>query len=193
MSRGSWASLPGVVLLLMSPALAFAHAGGDGGAHHGFADGLVHPFTGIDHLAAMLCVGIWSALAMERRPWVVPLAFIAVLALGAMPGAAGFAWPAVEPMVAASVLVLGLLVATRLRVGMFVGAVLVGAFALFHGAAHGQELIGWPALAGMVVGTALLHAAGLAIGAVLLREKSGWCARVAGSGVALLGAALLFA
>ncbi len=162
---------------------AFAHGGGD--HHHGFLSGFLHPITGPDHLAAMLAVGVWSAMA-TRRLWVAPVSFAALLLAGALLARAGVAFPAIEPMIAASLLVVGLLLAAQVKLPEAAGAVLVGAFALFHGAAHGQELAGGGALAGMVLGTALLHAAGIAIGLGLRRAHHG-LPRAAGALVALMG------
>ena len=182
---------------LLVPIWAQAHTGADAGAHHGlgFVEGLVHPFTGFDHLAAMLAVGAWSALVMRgRQVWTAPLAFAATLLAGAVLGAAGVAVPAVEPMIAASLLVLGLLVATRRALAPALGAALVGGFALFHGVAHGAELAASAsmaaALAGMVSGTVALHLAGVGLGR-LLQSRSVWLTRIAGGGVAVLGMTLL--
>lgn len=165
--------------------LALAHVGADGGGHHGFASGLLHPITGLDHLAAMVAVGVWSA-ATTRRFWIAPIAFALTLFAGALLAQAGVGFPAIEPMIAASMLVVGLLLAARARLPEAAGAVLVGAFALFHGAAHGQELSGLAALLGMVAGTALLHVAGMGLGRVLIRH-SVWWTRAAGAVVALMG------
>lgn len=180
---------------LVLPLAALAHAGADAGGHHGFAGGLAHPFTGLDHLAAMLAVGLWSGLS-ARRVWVAPFAFAGLLLVGALLAGAGLALPAVEPMIAASLLVLGLLLATRQAMPAGMAALLVGGFALFHGAAHGGELSGGAALAGMVLATALLHAAGLGMGLALHRHgdaASRWLPRVAGLAVAGFGSTLLFA
>ncbi|EGI78435.1 HupE/UreJ family protein [Hylemonella gracilis] len=151
------------LLLLGASLAASAHVGADGGGHHGFLAGFSHPFFGLDHLAAMLAVGVWSALAV-RRIWVAPLAFALTLLAGALLAQAGLTFPAVEPMIAASLLVVGLLLALRAQLSAAAAAALVAVFALFHGAAHGNELTGAPALAGMVLGTALLHGAGLLLG-----------------------------
>jgi urease accessory protein len=174
--------------LWIAPALAFAHTG-DGSLHdHGFATGFAHPFTGLDHLGAMLAVGLWSALAQRgKNVLVAPVSFAGLLLIGALLGMAGFTLPAVEPMVAASVLVLGLLAAVRFHLNAAASGALFGAFALFHGLAHGAELQGYAALAGMVVATALLHGIGIALGLKLTTRT----ARVAGGGIALLGAGLL--
>jgi urease accessory protein len=179
------------VLAACLPAAALAHSGADAGAHHGFAAGLAHPFTGLDHLAAMLALGLWSALTAARPAdrWRAPLAFATLLLLGAALAAGGLPVPVVEPMTAVSLLVLGLLLAQQRRLPGAAALTLAGGFALFHGAAHGGELgAGWT-LGGMMLGTLLLHAAGLALGH-LLRRQGPWWARVAGGATAALGAAL---
>ena len=174
---------------------ASAHIGTDVGAHSeiGLLDGLQHPLTGLDHLAAMLAVGFWSALT-ARRLWTTPLAFAAMLLVGALLGLAGIELPAVEPMIAASLLVLGLLVALRARLPALLSAALVGAFAVFHGAAHGSELAGaahlWAPLVGMLTTTVALHAAGLGLG-LALRSRNPWGSRIAGTAVTLFGSFLL--
>jgi urease accessory protein len=183
------------ILLAAAAALstaASAHTGDAGPTHAGLLAGLLHPFTGADHLAAMLAVGMWSALA-ARPAWLAPAAFVGLLAAGALAGFAGLQVPAVEPMIAASLLVLGLLVATRRGLPLAAAMGLAGAFAFFHGAAHGAELAGgaqWLALAGMVLATATLHAIGIALGRLLLTRHA-WLPRVSGSVVALFGVTLL--
>jgi len=177
---------------LLLPLATLAHTGGDPHTHTGLVAGLMHPFTGADHLAAMLAVGLWSALAV-RPVWLAPAAFVALLAAGAAAGFAGLAVPGVEPMIAASLLVLGLLVATRRGLPVVAAAALAGGFAFFHGAAHGQELGGgaqWLALAGMVVSTAALHLAGVGLGH-WLQARHRLAGTAAGGAVALLGATLL--
>lgn len=178
---------------LAAPTLALAHEGH--GAHaSGFAAGFAHPFTGLDHLAAMLAVGVWSAMTATnpRRALAAPLAFATLLLAGALLGAAGVALPAVEPMIATSLLALGLLLAARATLPGAAGALLVGGFALFHGAAHGGELAGAGALAGMVLATGALHATGLGLGLALKAPRTAWLARAAGAGVAAFGVALLW-
>ena len=187
-----------IALLAALPLAASAHVGVDGAAHHaaGFAQGFLHPFTGMDHLAAMVAVGLWSALIARSARDVLwaPVGFAAMLLAGALVGLSGVQLPAVEPMIAASLLAIGLLVVTRLRLPGPVAAAVVGVFAVFHGVAHGYELSGdhgaGLAIAGMVLATALLHAGGIAIGWAL-RRRTVWLPRVAGAAVALFGAALL--
>ncbi|HEY0200135.1 MAG TPA: HupE/UreJ family protein, partial [Burkholderiaceae bacterium] len=118
-----------VLLLAALPLAASAHIGVDGGTHHGFLTGFLHPLTGLDHLAAMVAVGLWSALA-ARRAWpdllAAPLGFAAMLLAGALLGLGGVQLPGVEPMIAASLLALGLLVVTRWHLPPLAAAVLVG-------------------------------------------------------------------
>jgi len=137
-------------LLAGLPTWALAHVGDDH-AHPGLLAGLAHPFTGADHLVAMLAVGAWSALVARRaRPdlWLVPLGFVVVLVLGALAGAAGVRLPGVEPLIAASLVALGLMVAVQARLPLAAAVALVGAFGLFHGHAHGAELGAGTALVG---------------------------------------------
>ncbi len=192
-------SLKNALLLIAACALstgASAHIGFENHAHTGFVSGFVHPLSGMDHLAAMLAVGVWSALTARRAGadllW-GPLAFAGMLLVGTLLGLLGIAIPAVEPMIAASLLVTGLLVSSRLRVPGLLAAALVGGFAVFHGLAHGYELAGQTgavsALTGMLCATALLHATGLATGWAL--RTNVWVPRVAGAAVAVLGVGLL--
>lgn len=178
---------------------AMAHTGVDGHSAS-FIAGLLHPLMGADHLAAMLAVGMWSALAAPRaglhKFW-GPLAFANVLVVGALMGMNGVtlgAAAAIEPLIAASVLVMGLLIATRSRMGITLTTAVVGGFAVFHGLAHGQELAGqsqaFEVLAGIVCTTLALHATGLVIGTVL-RQRPLWLSRALGVAVAALGGALM--
>ncbi len=164
-----------------------------------FSAGFAHPFSGLDHLAAMLAVGLWSALTARRAGsdllW-APAGFMVLLFAGALAGLTGssIATAAVEPMIAASLLVTGLLVLTRWRLPGLMAAALVGVFAIFHGLAHGQELAGHSTagatLAGMMMATAVLHSAGIGIGWAL-RQTNQWPSRAAGASVVVLGLALL--
>ncbi|WP_077032862.1 HupE/UreJ family protein [Pelomonas sp. KK5] len=177
-----------LIALTLCAAPAFAHVGADGAAHHhGFTDGLIHPFTGIDHLAAMLAVGIWSAGSVQRR-WAAPLMFVAMLLAGALLARAGVAFPAVETMIAGSLLAAGALLLAPRQLPL--GGLVMGGFALFHGAAHGVELAGYAALAGMVAGTAALHVLGIGLG-LQMRRYADWLPRVAGAAIALIGLGLL--
>lgn len=180
---------PLIAAILAAPLLAFAHAG-HALAPSSFFEGFAHPFTGADHLAAMLAVGLWSGLTRTQRRWLAPLSFAATLLAGALLAPAGASMT--EPGIAASLLVLGLLVAARAPLPALFGAALCAAFAWMHGAAHGAELQGGAALAGMVAATVLLLAGGVAAG-LALRGRSRWPGTLIGSGVALLGAAAFIA
>ncbi|MDO8459176.1 MAG: HupE/UreJ family protein [Burkholderiaceae bacterium] len=176
---------------------AMAHIGVYNHENLGFLTGFMHPIGGMDHMAAMICVGLWSALTARRAGSELlwgPVGFASMLLLGALMGLQGIAIPAVEPMIAASLLVTGLLVVTRLHVPGFVAALIVGVFAVFHGLAHGYELAGSPSaiqtLAGMLAATVLLHIAGLAMGWGL-RHANVWVSRIAGAAVAVFGSSLL--
>ena len=176
---------------------AMAHIGVENHTHAGFGAGFVHPLGGMDHLAVMLAVGLWSALSARRAgPELLwgPAGFAGMLLAGAWLGLQGVAIPAVEPMIAASLLVTGLLVASRLHVPGLLAALLVGAFALFHGLAHGYELADSPSAArvllGMLSATVMLHLAGLGLGWTL-RRATVWVPRALGAGVAVFGAGLL--
>ena len=176
------------VVLAATP--AFAHTGT--GAHAaGFAHGFAHPFGGLDHLLAMVAVGVWSALAMPKRVWLAPLAFVIAMLAGAAFAAGGIALPMLETGIVASVIALGVMIALRVDAGPVAGAALVGAFALFHGNAHGLEATGAMAgyMAGFTAATVLLHAAGVAIGHGLLRQQG--VIRFAGSAVAAAGLLLM--
>lgn len=186
-----------LALAAVLPAAAFAHTGVDGHDHLGFMAGFLHPLAGMDHLAAMVAVGLWSALAARRAGTELlwgPLAFAGMLMAGALLGLQGLQLPAVEPMIAASLLVTGLLVVTRWRVPGITAAFIVGMFAVFHGLAHGHELAGapgaWATLSGMLAATVLLHLAGLGAGWAL-RSANAWLPRAAGAAVAMFGVALL--
>jgi len=180
-------------LILSAPTWAQAHAAHDMASFSSLLDGLMHPISGLDHLAAMLAVGLWSAIAV-RPAWAAPFAFVLMLGIGALLGFAGVQVPAVEPMIAASLLVIGLLMASRQAFGWGAAASIAGVFALFHGAAHGAELSGthtMTALLGMVLSTGLLHGVGVLIGRQLFSHQA-WLQRSTGATLAMFGSALLF-
>jgi urease accessory protein len=156
---------------------------------------------GVDHLLAMLAVGIWSAVSARRAgPALLwgPLAFANMLVLGALLGLQGVGTGVVEPIVAASVLALGLLVLTRRGMSVAASMALVGGFAVFHGLAHGAELaaingVGGDAvaaIAGMFTTTIALHLTGIALGWTL-RATPVWATRFTGAALASSGVALL--
>lgn len=170
---------------------ASAHTG-DHSTLTGFAGGLAHPLLGLDHLFAMIAIGLWAAQQGGRALWAIPVAFVGAMLAGGMLAWSGIALPQVEAAIALSVLVLGLLVATRRQWAVTAGTTLAAGFALFHGNAHGLEmpLAASPALyaLGFGLATACLHAAGIA-GSLGGRRA----VQVAGAGIAAAGLALMLA
>lgn len=173
-------------------ALAHSEAGVAGGLQSGF----LHPLLGPDHLVAMLAVGLWGAQLGRPLIWALPIAFPLMMALGGVLGVLGIPLPAVELGIAASGVVLGLVVALALRPAVPLAVAVVAVFAVLHGHAHGTEL---PAAAnplaygiGFVVATGLLHLAGIAIGSVngwqvAGRPAGGYLVRACGVLVAVAG------
>jgi urease accessory protein len=188
-------SLP-VVLLLLLPSLAQAHPGLP--AHtHGFSNGLLHPLTGLDHICAMVAVGLWAAQRGGRALWLVPLTFVSIMVIGGIFGMGGVGIPYVEQGIAASVLVLGIFIAAAVRLPLAASAAIVGLFALFHGYAHGAEMpdssSGFAYGIGFVVATASLHLSGIALGITAQRFASAQPVRYLGGGIVACGAYLCFA
>ncbi len=181
-----------VTLLLLATTPAFAHVGV--GDTSGFAAGLQHPLSGLDHMTVMIAVGLWAALKGGRALWVWPAAFVGVMLVGGALGMAHVPIPFVEPGILASVVALGLLVALAVDLPVGTGAAIIGLFALFHGHAHGTEVpetaSGIEYMAGFALATALLHAAG--IGAVvLLGVRFRAVVRIAGAACAAVGVVLI--
>ncbi|MEO6920649.1 MAG: HupE/UreJ family protein [Collimonas sp.] len=172
---------------------AFAHPGHPDA--FGFNDGFAHPFSGIDHLLAMLAVGLWAAQNKRSALWVLPLLFPLMMVAGALLAFAGVSVPGVETGIAASVAVFGLLIAFAIRMPLWASAAVVSVFALLHGYAHGSELPhGASALwygAGFVAATALLHLLGLTIGLVAGQKMAAQVVRAGGIAIAAVGAYLL--
>lgn len=193
-SGGSRPSGPGAMLAFMPAGFLVAHV--ESGAAAGLASGLLHPVSGLDHVLAMLAVGLWGAQLGRPAVWVLPIAFPMVMALGGMLGLLGVPLPGVEIGIAASALVLGLMVVFQARPPLWIAAVLVGFFAVFHGHAHGTELpegsSGVLYSVGFVVATGLLHACGIAIGSIHRWKAGAGALRAAGAMVAIGGAAFLF-
>jgi urease accessory protein len=160
-----------LALAMSCPVLAWAHPGHDQGA---FLPGLLHALHGWDHVLAAVAVGVWAARLRGRALWALPLAFVGAMAFGIGLAAAGWPLPLIEPAIAASLLTLGVLVAADARFTAATGALLVGVFAPFHGAAHvGEAAATASSLAyagGLLLSTALLHATGIAA-AVLARGR----------------------
>jgi urease accessory protein len=178
----------GLTAMLLAQS-ASAHLGQ--GEANGFLAGLAHPVSGMDHVLAMVAVGLWGAQLGAPAIWVLPIAFPLVMALGGMLGFLGVPIPGVEYGIAASAVLLGAAVAFELRPPLIVAALLVGVFAVFHGHAHGTELPpGQSALLysmGFVVATGCLHAVGIGIGTVHRRSGGRNLLRTAGAAIAAGG------
>ena len=179
-------------LVLAGTSAAVAHTGLEHAVS--FAAGFKHPWTGLDHMLAMVAVGLWAGLNGGRALWVWPVAFVGVMVAGGALGFADVPLPMVEPGILASVVVLGLLVLAAAQLPVAPGAVIVAVFALLHGHAHGAEL---PAeasavtyAAGFAIATAILHAIGLGVAHLAQSERGKLLVRGAGALVAAGGVAL---
>ena len=185
------ATLRATVLLLLTAIPAIAHTGDLNG---GFLGGFAHPLFGSDHVVAMVAVGLWGAFLGPPPMFVLPIVFPLVMAVGGVLGIVGVPLPAAELAIATSAIVLGLMVASAARPPLWVAATIVGAFAIFHGYAHGAELpAGTDAAAysiGFVTATGLLHLAGIALD-LTVRWPAGRMG-VRGTGAAIACAGLLF-
>lgn len=167
------------------------------GAAGGFANGFLHPLFGWDHVVAMVAVGLWGAFLGAPALWLLPVVFPLVMAFGGALGVLGLPLPGVEVGIALSAMALGGAVAAAWRAPWALAAGLAGLFAIFHGHAHGTEL---PQAAdplayslGFVVATGLLHLAGIGLGLATRAPAGRVAVRVAGAGIALAGAAFLWA
>jgi urease accessory protein len=172
---------------LASPAIAHVQSG----QAAGFVTGFLHPISGLDHVLAMVAVGLWGAQLGAPAIWLLPITFPIVMALGGFLGLLGVPLPGVEIGITASAILLGAAVMTERRPQLYAAAALVGFFAVFHGHAHGTELPpGQSALLyslGFVMATGCLHAIGIAIGTVHRWPTGRIVLRVAGGGVGLAG------
>ena len=191
--------VPAAALVLLATAPAFAHL--DPSDHGSFMSGLSHPLFGLDHIVVMVAVGLWAATIGGRALWIVPGAFVGTMAAGYLLSLSGVSLPFVEPVILASVVALGLLIAAAVRLPVALGATLVGIFALFHGFAHGGELglaTALPFGIGFALATALLHAAGIGLGLLLGsgvgigKAAASVLSRVLGGIAATIGVVLAF-
>lgn len=178
-----------VVALALLPSLAYAHTGV--GEASGFLHGLTHPISGLDHVCAMLAVGLWAAQTGGRSIWAVPLTFVGVMALGGALPVLGIGLPFVEQGIALSVLLLGVLIAAAVRLPLRLSSAMVGLFALWHGHAHGAEMpaaaSGFGYALGFVLATSLLHVIGIASGLGMRQRAHERVIRAAGASIALCG------
>jgi urease accessory protein len=181
-----------LLLLAMMPSEAFAHI--VKGEAIGFVSGFEHPISGLDHIIAMVAVGLWGAQLGAPAIWLLPVTFPLVMAFGGFLGLIGVPLPGSEIAIALSGVCLGAAVLTEFRPPLWVAAVLVGVFGLFHGYAHGAELPpGQNALLysiGFVIATGLLHATGIAIGLIHRWPWGQWALR--GAGAVVMGGGMFF-
>jgi urease accessory protein len=186
-----WFATFAALAVLNTPALAHTTPG----QAQGFVTGFLHPLSGLDHVLAMVAVGIWGAQLKRPAIWILPVAFPLVMSFGGLLGIRGVPLPGVEIGVAASAVVLGIVIAVELRPPLWVAAMIVSAFAIFHGHAHGTEL---PKAAapltyalGFVLATGLLHLSGILIGLVDWLPTGGKLLRATGGLIAVTGLFLL--
>ncbi|MFA5951787.1 MAG: HupE/UreJ family protein [Hyphomicrobium sp.] len=176
MKNTKFFALSAVAAVAMAATPALAHTGLPGHEHAGLAAGLLHPLNGLDHLLAMVAVGLWSALAAKgvgSKMWLAPVAFVTAMLLGAAAGFVGIALPLVETGIALSLVALGLMIIGRVELPAVAGASLIALFAVLHGHAHGAEAAGSIALymAGFTLTTAALHVSGILLGTGLLNKR----------------------
>jgi len=183
-----------IAAIVVWPTLAMAHA--EAGRAEGFLAGLHHPVSGLDHVLAMVSVGLWGAQLGMPAIWILPVTFPVVMALGGMLGLLGVPLPGVEIGIAVSALALGLAVSAAWRPPLWAAAVIVGLFAIFHGHAHGTELppgaSGLSYSLGFVAATGLLHAFGIGVGTIHRWPRGQILLRAAGAVVAMAGAVFLW-
>jgi len=188
------ASLTFVFLLTLAATPALAHV--ERGQAAGFFTGLSHPVSGLDHVLAMVAVGLWGAQLGAPAMWLLPVIFPMVMAMGGVLGLLGIPLPFVEVAIALSAVLLGIMVMSEARPPVAVAAILVGFFAVFHGHAHGTELpAGQSGLLysmGFVMATGCLHGVGITIGLIHRWPAGKIALRIAGAGVALGGAFFLW-
>ncbi len=174
-------------MTIASPAAAHSGTGLPGG----LVAGLLHPFSGYDHLLAMVAVGLWGAFLGRPLIVLLPVIFPAVMAVGGAMGIAGLPLPPVEIGIALSVLVLGIMIAGAVRAPIWIACIIVAGFAIFHGYAHGQELpsaadpIGYSV--GFMLATGMLHVVGIGIGTLGARPGGVIALRGMGAAIAACG------
>lgn len=183
--------LPFVFLLFQGVALAHSPAEGTG-----FVNGVMHPVGGLDHLLAMVAVGLWAAQCGSRTVWMYSAAFIAMMTMGGLLGMAGVTLPFLEAGILASVVIFGLLAAFALKIPAAAGCLLTAGFAFFHGAAHGAEMPDTVhALiygVGFLLSTALLLLNGTLFGLLMKQLNGNRIGQAAGAAIALSGLFLAF-
>lgn len=183
-----------VLPALFFSSLAFAHVGM--GEHHGFLSGLGHPFSGFDHLATMIAVGLWGAQLGGRAVWLAPLSFVSVMTISGLLAMFGSPIPFIEGGITLSLLILGVLIAAAIRLPAIASAAIVGVFAVFHGYAHGVEMpqnaSALAYTAGFIAATMLLHLSGIGITMLIRKHNHAPWLRFSGAAVVLCGCVSLF-
>jgi urease accessory protein len=183
-----------VAIVLLFPAHAFAHV--ERGQATGLITGLRHPWSGLDHVLAMIAVGLWGAQLGNPAMWLLPVTFPMVMSMGAMMGLLGIPLPGVEIGIALSAVLLGVMVVGEVRPKMFIAAMLVGIFAIFHGHAHGTELpagqSGMLYSMGFVVATGCLHGIGITLGLIHRWPVGKLAVRCTGAFIAVMGISFLW-
>jgi urease accessory protein len=182
------------LVAVLWPLCAGAHV--DGAQAAGFLTGLQHPWSGLDHVLAMIAVGLWGAQLGSPALWVLPIAFPMMMAMGAMMGLMGIPVPGVEVGIALSAIVLGTMILAEVRLKLAVAIAIVGIFAIFHGHAHGTELpagqSGLMYSMGFVIATGCLHGVGVALGLVHRLSLGRLAIRGTGTFIAAMGVFFLW-
>ena len=185
--------LVATLTLMFFSSMAIAHTGE--GINTGFASGFWHPIMGWDHVVAMVAVGLWGAFLGAPAIWILPVVFPLVMAIGGALGIAGVPLPAVETGIALSGVVLGLLIVFAVKAPLWIAAVIVGIFAIFHGHAHGTEFPtefnAYGYAVGFVIATGLLHLVGIAFGFLTKLDFGAILVRLGGAIIALVGGGYL--
>lgn len=185
---------PAMGIYLLWAATAHAHV--EQGQAVGFITGLEHPWSGLDHVLAMIAVGLWGAQLGNPALWILPVTFPMVMALGAMMGLMGIPVPGIEIGIALSAILLGAMVLGEIRPKLYIAAVMVGCFAIFHGHAHGTELppgqSGLLYSMGFVIATGVLHGIGILVGLIHRWPAGKLALRGAGAFISAMGVFFLW-
>jgi urease accessory protein len=181
-----WLVVFAICMVVLYPSSAFAHI--ERGQATGFITGLQHPWSGLDHVLAMIAVGLWGAQLGNPAMWFLPVAFPMVMSMGAMLGLLGMPLPGIEIGIALSAILLGVMVLGEIRSHLIIAAALVGFFAIFHGHAHGTELYSM----GFVIATGCLHGMGIVLGLIHRWPAGRLVLRGAGAFIAIMGVTFLW-
>lgn len=184
-----------ISILMSISTIARAHIGTGTAESGGFIAGFTHPLLGLDHLLAMLAIGLWAGQASGKILWVAPLSFMTFMVLGSALGILGANLPITEHAILVSLIVFGGLVALSIKSNTMVAMVLIGTFAIFHGHSHGTEMAVTASATqytiGFVLATGLLHLIGIAIAKSYFFSSKAYLPKVTGSSIAATGLALM--